>query len=295
MFKDQLFDKNTIKLLRIPFSLLLMPIYLLALSQAKMINTETFIWSFFIIHILVYPSSNGYNSYIDKDTTSIGGLANPPLPTKKLFYITLIFDILSIALSYFFVNTLFSICIFLYTLASKAYSSRIVRLKKYPIIGFLIVVFFQGGFTYYMSIVGITDLSFDFSDTNMYILLACSLQIAGAYPLTQIYQHKEDVKDEVFTLSYKLGYNGTFYFTGIMFVLCNLFYFLYFLNLGNIQLFYFLQLFFLPVIIYFFIWAIKVHKDKSNANFKSAMLMNYIAAASMNSCFLFFIYLKLVL
>lgn len=290
-----LLDKNNIKLLRIPFSILLMPIYLLALSQANTINTETFIWSFFIIHFLVYPSSNGYNSYVDKDTSSIGGLENPPMPTQKLFFTTLVIDVLSIVLSVIFVNTLFSICILLYILASRAYSSRMVRLKKYPIIGFLIVVFFQGGFTYFLSSVGITNSTFTFSQTNVYILLACSLQIAGAYPLTQIYQHVEDIKDDVFTLSYKLGYNGTFYFTGLMFVLCNLFYFLFFYNSGNVQSFYFLQIFFLPVIIYFFIWAFKVHQDNRNANFKSTMLMNYIAAVCMNSCFLLFIYLKHIL
>jgi hypothetical protein len=286
------FDRNTFKLLRIPFSLLLMPVFLLAVSQANQINLQTAIWSFFIIHLLVYPSSNGYNSYIDKDETSIGGLEKPPMPTKQLFYASVIMDCLAICFSLIFVKWLFAFSILLYILASRAYSSKQIRLKKYPILGFLTVVIFQGGGTYFITSVGISDFEFTISTINIFILIACSLQIAGAYPLTQIYQHQADLKDGVITLSYKLGYKGTFAFTAAMFALCNLTYYQYFLKTNSINLFYILQLFFLPIVFYFFYWAIKVFKNNAEANFKNTMRMNLIAALSMNSCFLFFIYLK---
>ena len=65
---------NTIKLLRIPFSFFLMPLFLFALSQAETILPSKAIVSFFLIHFLIYPASNGYNSYIDRDEESIGGL-----------------------------------------------------------------------------------------------------------------------------------------------------------------------------------------------------------------------------
>jgi 1,4-dihydroxy-2-naphthoate octaprenyltransferase len=285
-------DRNTIKLLRLPFSLLLMPIFLLVISQADKLNIQTTIWSFFIIHLLVYPASNGYNSYIDRDESSIGGLEKPPMPTIQLFYTTLIMDALAIGLSLIFVKPLFAISILVYILASRAYSSKQIRLKKYPIIGFLIVVIFQGGFTYFMSYIAISDLTFSFSLTNALIMTACSLQIAGAYPLTQIYQHKEDLKDGVVTLSYKLGYKGTFAFTAFMFTLCNVVYYFFFLESGRPNLFFILQLFFVPILIYFSIWAIKVIKNTAEANFKNTMRMNLIASVCMNSCFLFFIFLK---
>ncbi len=285
-------DKNTIKLLRIPFSLLLMPVFLLAISQSSGLNYQTAIWSFLIIHLLVYPSSNGYNSYIDKDETSIGGLEKPPMPTKILFYITVFMDALAIILAFLFVKSVFAISILLYILASRAYSSKQIRLKKYPFIGFFIVVIFQGGFTYFMSSCGISDLNFEFSLSNLLILFACSLQIAGAYPLTQIYQHQADLKDGVLTLSYKLGYRGTFIFTGTMFIICNVFYFLFFQSKNSINQFYILQLFFLPIVAYFGYWFIKVIKNTEEANFKNTMKMNLIAAVCMNSCFMLFIYLK---
>jgi 4-hydroxybenzoate polyprenyltransferase len=281
--------KNTLKLLRIPFSFFLMPLFILALSQSE-INTFTAIAGFLIIHLLVYPASNGYNSYVDKDEGSIGGLEKPPPPTIHLFYVTVVLDCLAIVLSYQFITGLFAICIITYILASRAYSSKQIRLKKYPIIGFLVVVVFQGAFTYVMSVLAISDSKFIFSLPATFLLLACSFQIAGAYPLTQIYQHQADLADGVVTLSYKLGYKGTFVFTAIMFTICNLFYYLYFSEIGRLNSFFLVQLFFLPIVIYFILWFLKVLKKVNEANFKSTMRMNLIAAICMNTCF-FILYL----
>lgn len=278
--------KNTLKLLRIPFSILLMPLFLFALSQEQHIRYPLAIISFFIIHLLVYPASNGYNSYIDKDTDSIGGLEHPPQPTKTLFYLTVLLDTLAVCLSAFFISYTFAWCILLYILASKAYSSRQLRLKKYPFTGFLIVVIFQGAFTFYMSGIGISGHAIPLNQSGLFILLACSLQIAGAYPLTQIYQHRQDAKDGVISLSARLGYKGTFLFTMSMFLLCNVFYYLYFNNIKNEGNFYMIQLFFLPIVIYFAYWFYLVLKDTKHADFKHTMVMNWIAAICMNTCFI---------
>jgi 4-hydroxybenzoate polyprenyltransferase len=288
-------SKNTIKLLRIPFSLLLMPIYFLAFSQANTINIYTTVISFSVIHFFVYPASNGYNSYIDKDKDSIGGIEKPPLPTRQLFYVTLALDISSLIISVFFVNLNFALAILAYIIASRAYSSKQIRLKKYPILGFLVVTVFQGGFTYFMTTLGITNSDFNFSQTNWFILIASSLQIAGAYPLTQIYQHQQDLNDGVKTISYKLGYKGTFLFTAIMFGLCNVFYYLYFNSIQKLNQFYILQLFFIPIVVYFGWWLIKVLKNTNQANFKNTMRMNIIASVCMNCCFVLFIILNKVL
>jgi len=279
-------EKNTIKLLRFPFSLLLMPVFILALSQAENSILANAVISFLIIHVLVYPASNGYNSYIDKDDSPVGGLEKPPQPTKQLFWITLIMDIVAVLFSAIFINKLFSACILLYMLASRAYSSPKIRLKKYPILGFLTVFIFQGAFTYLMCTVGITGAAFNFTDAGIYILAASSFQIAGAYPLTQIYQHEQDLKDGVKTLSYQLGYIGTFIFSIAMFIICNLFYYLYFNSINQLNSFMLIQLFFIPIIIYFSYWFYKVIHNASEANFRNTMRMNYISAICMNSCFI---------
>jgi 4-hydroxybenzoate polyprenyltransferase len=283
--------KDTIKLLRIPFSFFLMPIFLLVLSQvASKTDMIQGLLVFFIIHLLVYPASNGYNSYIDQDEGSIGGLERPPKPTKSLLYVTFALDGLALILSALFVNHTFAFMILAYILASRAYSSSVVRLKKYAFIGFLTVVFFQGAFTYSMVYTGLTGEIIDYGNYHKFILLASSFQIAGAYPLTQIYQHEADLKDGVVTLSYKLGYQGTFLFTMIMFLMCNICYFLYFFHIVELTQFVMLQLLFLPVVTYFGYWFLKVRKNTANADFKHTMRMNLISAVCMNLCFtLFFI------
>jgi len=285
-------DQNTIKLLRIPFFFFLMPLFLFALSQAPQISLEKAIWSFLIIHFLIYPASNGYNSYVDRDEESIGGLEKPPLPTKSLFYITVILDVIAISLAFVLVSILFAGCLVLYIAASRAYSSRQIRLKKYAVAGFLVVVIFQGAFTYYMSIAGITGQALVLNRENIYVLLGCTFQIAGAYPLTQIYQHEQDLKDSVTTLSYKLGYTGTFVFTAIMFLFCNVFYYLHFSSRELGTVFYIIQLFFVPIVLYFGYWFFQVRRSIKNANFRNTMRMNWIAALCMNSCFTVLIFIN---
>lgn len=287
-----LIDKNTLKLLRIPFSFFLMPLFLLALSQAENVSLFKTIISFIIIHLLIYPASNGYNSYVDRDEDSIGGIEKPPMPTEKLFYVTLSLDCLALILAASLVSLQFSFCLGLYIAASRAYSSRQIRLKKYAIPGFLIVVFFQGAFTYYMSMAGITGSALPLDRSAVFVLLGCSFQIAGAYPLTQIYQHKQDLRDGVVTLSYRLGYRGTFGFCAFMFALCNIFYYLYFAQKNSGTVFFIIQLFFLPIVIYFCYWFNLVTRDTAGADFKNTMRMNRIAAICMNSCFLVLIIIR---
>jgi 1,4-dihydroxy-2-naphthoate octaprenyltransferase len=45
-------------------------------------------------------------------------------------------------------------------------------------------------------------------------------------------------------------------------------------------------LFFLPIVLYFLFWFLKVLKNPLDANFKNTMKMNFIAAICMNSCFI---------
>ena len=126
-----------------------MPVYWFALSQTKNIQPGDAILIFVILHLLVYPASNGYNSYMDRDTESIGGIKNPKQPTRELFYFTVIMDILAILLS-FIISLYFVAGIVAYILASRAYSYRGIRLKKYPVAGYLTVVFFQGAVTFFI-------------------------------------------------------------------------------------------------------------------------------------------------
>jgi len=274
---------STIKLLRIPFSFFLSPIYFFALAQVKGINWVNAVLIFFIIHFLIYPASNGYNSYMDRDTESIGGLEKPPPPSRQLFWVTVVLDLTGILLS-LLIGPLFTLVILFYIGASKAYSYRGIRLKKYPYLGYFIVILFQGAVTFWLVYYG--------SNTEQDVLvpwqgmLICSLLVGGFYPLTQIYQHKQDLDDGVSTISYKLGYIGTFIFCAVVYILAWVFMAQFFIHNRHGDQLLVIGIFFIPVIVYFTRWFVLVYKNSKEANFKNTMRMNWLAATCTNMSFL---------
>lgn len=282
---------STIKLLRLPFSIFLSPLYFFALSQVPQIHWGKAILVFFILHFLIYPASNGYNSYMDRDTQSIGGLEKPPPPSRQLYHTTIVMDITAIILG-FFINTLFGFLMPIYIGASKAYSYRGIRLKRFPVIGYLTVIIFQGAFTFWLVYYGSSGANDIWAPWQGMVIAA--LLIGGFYPLTQIYQHQQDLDDGVVTISYKLGYNGTFIFCAIVYTIAWLFMAQFFISKKEEVKLIAVSIFFLPIIVYFTKWFIAVKKDKNAANFKNTMRMNWLAAACTNTVFLILLIWKYI-
>lgn len=264
---------STIQLLRFHFSLFLLPVYLFALSQAPVIDTGRAVLVFFILHLLVYPSSNGYNSYMDRDETPIGGLRSPLQPTRQLFVLTVIMDLLAIALS-FLLSWQFGLGILLYILASRAYSYRGIRLKKYPLLGFLTVFIFQGALVFYSTYKAV---SVPAQEPPLIPLVLSSLLIGALYPLTQIYQHEEDRRDGVITISYVLGKRGTFLFSMALFLLATASMYLLFRQQQRLNFFFLYLLYLLPVVLFFLYWMGSVWKDERAADFRNSLRMNLLS------------------
>jgi 1,4-dihydroxy-2-naphthoate octaprenyltransferase len=273
---------KTVLLLRIPFSFFLLPVFLFAVSQVGQWNLPRTLLIFFIWHILIYPASNGYNSYMDKDTGPIGGIKSPPPPPASLFKVTLSMDIAAVLLS-LVVSPVFTACILAYILASRAYSFRGLRLKQYPLVGYLTVVFFQGAVVFFASYHGASESLT--TKVPLLPMVACSLLIGGFYPLTQIYQHRQDKADGVKSISYLLGYRGTFLFCGLVYALGFVVMAVYFSGIHRLNWFARIQIFFLPVIIYFIAWYLRVRKDEAKADHTHAMRMNWLAASAANAAF----------
>jgi 1,4-dihydroxy-2-naphthoate octaprenyltransferase len=198
-------------------------------------------------------------------------------------------DIAAIVLS-FAVSLYFSTGILLYILASRAYSYRGIRLKKYPVIGYLIVVLFQGAEAFFLSYHGCSE------EKTLHIpllpMIAASLLIGGSYPLTQVYQHKEDLKDGVRTISYILGKKGTFLFAGFVFALATLTMFFTFYKQDNLDSFFIFLVCMIPMVWFFSVWMRKVWRDETNANFKNSFLMNLLASFCTTIYFLILIFLR---
>ncbi|MGB3852636.1 MAG: UbiA family prenyltransferase [Tunicatimonas sp.] len=284
--------RSTLLHLRIPFSFFLLPVYLFALSISTNYQLPDALLVFFIVHFLLYPASNGYNSYFDRDEGSIGGLEHPPPVSRQLYYVALALDAVAIALGAL-ISGLFAGMLLIYGLVSKAYSHPSVRLKKYAVVSWLVAGFFQGFFTVLMVYVGVNRAGLaDLAQPTVWGgALLTSLMLWGSYPMTQIYQHEEDRQRGDTTLSYRLGVRGTFHFTAVLFILTIAGFWRYYQTWfvwweGGVFV-----LFLLPVLGYFVQWYLKVRKDPSWANFRGTMRLNFISGLCLNAFFLLTVFL----
>ncbi|MCU0390199.1 MAG: UbiA family prenyltransferase [Thermoflexibacter sp.] len=284
-----MFKPSTWQHLRLSFSFFLLPVYLFALSVSPQIDWWKALWSFVSLHLFIYPASNGFNSYYDKDEKSIGGVEKPLPVSKELLNASLIFDLVGINIG-FLAGWEFALAVFVYGLASKAYSHHSIRLKKYPIISLLTIAFFQGGFTFLATYYTVNNLSIHQLLEIPVLLPAClsSIMLLGSYPMTQVYQHEEDSQRGDKTMSLLLGIKGTFIYTMNVFGLSTLgfayFYWKYF-SIQDAALF---LIFLTPVLFFFFFWFVKVLKSQENANFKYTMRLNMLSAICLNTFYLVF-------
>ncbi|MEX2566489.1 MAG: UbiA family prenyltransferase [Cyclobacteriaceae bacterium] len=287
-----MFESSSWKHLRIPFSYYLMPIFWFGLALSPDGSMRNIILVWMALHLFLYPSSNGYNSYFDKDGESIGGLKNPPKVSLGLYYLSLLFFALALGLA-LLINVPFFSMVLIYGLVSMAYSHPTIRLKKYAYTSWMTAGFFQGCFTLIMCYVGLNGSGWDVW-TQLEVLvpgLLTSLLLLGSYPLTQIYQHQEDGRRGDRTLSLKLGVMGTFNFSSIWFLIAGLGYAKYFFDKNQDWAFWAFLMAMLPVVLYFFFWWMLAKKnEKEYVNHTMAMWMNKISGTALNLFFLYYTY-----
>ncbi|NEM98168.1 UbiA family prenyltransferase [Pontibacter burrus] len=278
--------RDSLTLMRIPFSVYLMPVFWFALSVLQQVDVGQAIVVFLILHLLVYPASNGYNSYYDRDEGSIGGLKNPPKVNRQLMHLVLLFDTLAVLLA-IVISPLFAALVALYLLVSKAYSYEGIRLKRYPVISTVVVTFFQGAFTFAMVQVGVgLTITEVLQWPNVGFAIVSTLFLCGSYPLTQIYQHEEDSRRGDKTLSLLLGITGTYIFAAISLLTGTaILLWLYFATGQLIS-----SLIFLvataPVLYFFTSWVIRVRRNSAEVNYDNTMRMNKISSVCISVAFI---------
>ena len=276
---------DTVKLLRFPFSVFLLPVSLFSFFYIHPELNYQLLLVLIIWHLLVFPASNGYNSYNDQDEGSIGGLKSPPKPTRRLLQVVNLFDLSAILLS-FLVNISFATFVALYILASRLYSKRDIRLKQFPITGFLIVFIFQGAWVFCANIFALSSVALFSNISVISSAIASSFFIGTIYPITQIYQHEADRNDGVTTLSMMLGKRATFIFSGIMFLMATVFIYISFSSLNRINNFWLFNIIMLPATFYFINWAAKSFKNKRHINFRNTMIMLVLSSVLTNIYFI---------
>jgi 1,4-dihydroxy-2-naphthoate octaprenyltransferase len=147
------------------------------------------------------------------------------------------------------------------------------------------VIIFQGALTFWLVFYGSSADPVVWAVPWQGMVIA-ALLIGGFYPLTQVYQHQQDLDDGVKTISYLLGYTGTFWFCAFVYLLAWIFMAQFFISTNQAGKLLLLSIFFVPIIVYFIKWFMAVRKDYTAANFKNTMKMNWVAAACTNIAFI---------
>jgi 1,4-dihydroxy-2-naphthoate octaprenyltransferase len=283
-------SRSSVRHLRIPFSLFLMPVFFFALSLTPNLDGERLVIVFLALHLFLYPSSNGYNSYFDKDEESIGGLKHPPKVTSDLYWLSHGFLLIAVVLG-LMISWSFASMLMIYAGVSMAYSHPSIRIKKYPWASWFVAGFFQGYFTFAAAYAGLSDLGWDVFMKSHVALpgLLTSLMLWANYPLTQIYQHREDSRRGDLTLSLKLGIRGTFIFSAILFVFTGIAFISYYLERNQESVVWIYLLAMTPVIVFFLFWwrSSLIHPMKY-VSYSWAMMMNWISASALNAFFIYY-------
>jgi 4-hydroxybenzoate polyprenyltransferase len=283
-------SRSTLLHLRIPFSLFLLPIFCFAVSQCPSgWQLSRLALVFVILHLFIYPASNAYNSYMDRDEGPIGSLEHPPPVTRELYVASIVLDLVGILLG-LLLGWAFALLLVGYSAISRLYSWRATRIKRHPISSTVVVALFQGGYTVLSVAHGLsgTDISLLLSSAWPGIgwtLLAATLLVGGSYPLTQVYQHAEDAARGDRTISLLLGLRGTFIFCATV------------LGIGGAVLLGYLYSYrsftdvlivgaaLLPVLAHFNWWALRVWRDPGEANYRNAMRQNLISGVALTAAF----------
>ena len=281
---------STLAHLRFSFSLFLTPVFFFSLGEAAPeFSASKAIALLLILTLGIFPASQGYNSFYDRDTGSIGGLESPPVVTSDLRFYSIALEVLALAMSFFMIGWQSSFLLFLYGVFSKLYSNPLVRLKRFPWLGWMTVASFQGAMIFW--ICRITMVPQDGGEgwlkvwqNPKFILSAVvsSLLIGASYPITQVYQHEEDGRRGDHTLSLFLGIKGTFIFSMILYsIALGLLFLIWGVHLET-ALF---SLILMPGVIYLWSWARSVWEDPTKADFSRAH--RFLKISSICSIFAF--------
>lgn len=269
---------HAIVLLRIPFSVFLLPMFLIGLAFSPGFETWRVLTLFVLLHFFIYPASNGYNSWHDQDEGPIGGLAAPPKPPKQLYWLVTALDVASVLLA-LVLGWACALWALGYILASRAYSHRIIRIKRSPLFSTLLVTGFQGMGVVFLVLSGMNPTM---HQTQLYVshfavALGATFTLMGSYPITQIYQHEADKANGDLTLSRLLGIRGTLLWSGLCLTIGIALMTAAFVS----QLDWRYGLLFLvgtqPAALFFIWWTVAVWRNEDAANYANTMRMNALS------------------
>lgn len=178
--------------LRLPFQLLLAPIFLWGWLLAGGGWSAAIAVAFVAFHGFLYGGVTAYNSYFDRDEGPVGGLEHPPPVAEALLPFSLAVQAVGWLLAAL-VNGPFFLIYGGFMALSVAYSHPRIRWKARPVASLAVVGVGQGILAFLGAWVAARgDLAGATSPPGVLGAAAATLLVLGLYPLTQLYQIEED-------------------------------------------------------------------------------------------------------
>jgi len=197
-------------LLRLPFQLLLSPIFLWGVLLAGGTLNLTLLVSYLAFHLFGYAGGTALNSYYDRDEGPVGGLAHPPRNPPHLLEFSLVWQAIGLVLA-LSVNLTVAAIYFVMFWMSLAYSHPRVRLKGKPIAALVTVMLGQGILPFYAGwATAQGNLANGLGWVALLGAVSGTLITGGMYPLTQTYQLDADARRGDLTAARALGVDNSF-------------------------------------------------------------------------------------
>jgi hypothetical protein len=197
-----------------------------------------------------------------------------------LLWFSLLLDAIGLIIA-LCVGRQFTLGCFIYGIASKLYSWDPIRIKKYGVLSWLFVGLGQGTGIFLLVALSLSGAPgkecLAIRGTLLPAVLA-GFFLLGMFPLTQIYQHREDARRNDLTLSRMVGIRKTFLCAFLcLFIAVVGFSVLFYQHFGIFFAILFLVLL-APAVYYFGHWFYACRRDAVHADFDHCMRMNFLAS-----------------
>jgi 1,4-dihydroxy-2-naphthoate octaprenyltransferase len=268
-------------------SFIYLPLFLFAISQThdlNMLHTGLF---FIILQVLIHPSNQLQIANANLELS--GSKIELTKQAKNLINSSISMNSLAVVLSMLIISLEVGVGVTGYLLLSKLHNNNPIRLRKYAIISLLLTMTMQGVLLFALTQYATGKLMLI---TNIFAIQACAFFVGFVYPLTQMHTHMEDLKRGDLTIGIRLGLQGTFILSLVMFLIAISFMGLHFYNTKHGFHFYVFLFFLSPVAAYFFWWRRNTRIQPLVANYIFTRLFVVITTICMSLFSLVLIYLN---
>lgn len=184
--------------LRLPFNLLLSPIYLYGAAAgavhagvARPLADPAFWLAFASLHLFLYGGTTAFNSYYDRDEGPVGGMLSPPPVDRGLLPFSLVVQAIGLVLAVPVGGAFLGLWLALFALFT-AYSHPTVRLKARPGVALATIALGQGGLAFALGWTVFAPAGALAAAAPLVRMALTAMIVTGLYVVTQSYQAEED-------------------------------------------------------------------------------------------------------